>query len=550
MLHKVDVGTLITALRPKVKQSIIHTVHHFAQEIKKLEGKLSKWKGKPSDAEKMKKKVEAHRLESALIKAISIDDVIKFALTLDFSQREKMLGDVRQPIETRLMVRIATTRFIVAPLEEFRSNHPEWEEKLPDLLKTLGIFSKHKKKVQKQVEKSKRKDARKQKLGESSKAPSCVSPNTQDDEGKKGVSSVKVQKKAVEKETALNSSSNDPSEESEEDVENEEADSDDALSENPDGNEAFSGDQESDDADGDDADSDDPEDGDPEDGDSDEDDSGDGSGDDDSDGGDPDSSGSENEKSDFFENKTSTSKKEKLVNIKQPDKKKQTPISSGSVFAEVRRFSELLKDDNPKRQVNTNSTELLRPDTTRNDPVVEDTFFMTGENKFLKTVAVKRGDGEGLSTLNKKNGDSSSSTQKLWSAEGRSLPGCNRRERRAQLMGRASSKPKPKRMKVFANKVERNKEQDFSDRKFNKREFPDHMNMTNVSKLNTKREFPDDKIKNHGSKFIKKDSANKIFSKNVQENPEESLHPSWQAKKKQKVSLDSFRGKKIVFDDN
>lgn len=29
----------------------------------------------------------------------------------------------------------------------------------------------------------------------------------------------------------------------------------------------------------------------------------------------------------------------------------------------------------------------------------------------------------------------------------------------------------------------------------------------------------------------------------------ESLHPSWEAKRKQKVSVDSFQGKKIKFDD-
>lgn len=31
--------------------------------------------------------------------------------------------------------------------------------------------------------------------------------------------------------------------------------------------------------------------------------------------------------------------------------------------------------------------------------------------------------------------------------------------------------------------------------------------------------------------------------------PDETLHPSWEAKRKQKVSLNSFQGKKITFDD-
>jgi len=31
--------------------------------------------------------------------------------------------------------------------------------------------------------------------------------------------------------------------------------------------------------------------------------------------------------------------------------------------------------------------------------------------------------------------------------------------------------------------------------------------------------------------------------------PDERLHPSWEAKRKQKVALDSFQGKKIKFDE-
>lgn len=57
---------------------------------------------------------------------------------------------------------MATHKNVVAHIESFRKVHAEWKDKLPDLLKNLGIFTQFKKKVEKQQEKSKRKLARKQ----------------------------------------------------------------------------------------------------------------------------------------------------------------------------------------------------------------------------------------------------------------------------------------------------------------------------------------------------------------------------------------------------
>lgn len=113
---------------------------------------------------------------------------------LDFSHRQKLLDDVialilfhfllvflmypnllylllmflacclqmQLPLETKVMIKVATHKLVVSHLQNFRSKHNDWQEKLPDLLKTLGTRAQFKKKVQKQQEKSKRKLARKQ----------------------------------------------------------------------------------------------------------------------------------------------------------------------------------------------------------------------------------------------------------------------------------------------------------------------------------------------------------------------------------------------------
>lgn len=179
--------------------------------------------------------------------------------------------------------------------------------------------------------------------------------------------------------------------------------------------------------------------------------------------------------------------------------------------------------------MNTISTRLPSPGPIENEPVEEDTFFMTGGNKFLKTVSVKRQDGEGLPSSFDKSENDSFGKKGLWAAAERNLPG-NRRERRAQLMGR-ELKTKPKRMnsakefdgsqhpfhkkdrdftnsgsnKTFKNQFdssERRKSNDFPDKRRNGREF------SGTNKKNMK----DD------SKFSKQNISKKYTGNNLQSN--------------------------------
>lgn len=66
------------------------------------------------------------------------------------------------PLKDKVMVRIATHKSVSGHVEAFRKSHPDWSSKLPQLLETLGIRAKFKKKIQKEQDKQKRKLARRQ----------------------------------------------------------------------------------------------------------------------------------------------------------------------------------------------------------------------------------------------------------------------------------------------------------------------------------------------------------------------------------------------------
>jgi len=163
------------------------------------------------------------------------------------------------------------------------------------------------------------------------------------------------------------------------------------------------------------------------------------------------------------------------------------------------------------RILNINSIRLPSPDPIENEPVEEDTFFMTGANKFLKTVSVKRQDGEGLPSSFDKNENSTFDKKGLCSAAGINLPG-NRRERRAKLMGRDHPKTKPPKMNL-ANGIERFAQpfQKKIDRGFNNA----HNNQGFKNKLDSNdrnvREFPGNNNKNMkgDSKFKTQGFSNK-----------------------------------------
>lgn len=124
-------------------------------------------------------------------------------------------------------------------------------------------------------------------------------------------------------------------------------------------------------------------------------------------------------------------------------KNKSTPrISSASKFAEVRRFADLQleageqKNERKPQNLPQQSDKNSENESSDNECGEEDTFFMTGENKFLKTVAVKRDNGEGLGL------DSEKSTcpfPNLWATDGKQLKG-NRAQRRAKFLNRPLDK--------------------------------------------------------------------------------------------------------------
>ncbi|XP_034253143.1 uncharacterized protein DDB_G0290685 [Thrips palmi] len=523
MLHKTDVSNLITGLRPKLKQAVTYLAHHNSKEITKLEAR----KGK--DAEKCKRKAERLRLETLFLRKIVLDEVSKYALKMDFSQRQKLLDDINLPLETKVLVKLSTSKDVVSYLENFRSTHPEWKEKLPGLIETLGIFTRNKKKVKKNIEKSERKMARKQLNAENN---TSVLSNEHKDDEKLKVSTVKATKKVANnqatptiKTSSKKAKSGKVAEDSEgsdgedseeigsdgednEEIGSDGVDSGEIGSDGEDSEEISSDGEENEEIGSDGGDS--------------EEISSDGEDSEEigSDGEDSEEIGSDGEDSEGISSDGGDRKKIGRTinkdNTKPLKKKRETHAASGSMIAEVRRFADLQKEDNSERKLNAISSIPSSSGPIENVPVEEDSFFLTGGNSFLKTVSVKRADGEGLD-------------RKSWSESSKNLSG-NRRQRRAQFTGKDSDQIKPK---SFKNKFDKTHE-----RKRNTNASGEHF--SNNIKNNV----------NDVSKFNRKNFSNKNTGNYEQSNEDETLHPSWAAKRRQKISLNSPQGKKIVFKDN
>lgn len=69
---------------------------------------------------------------------------------------------INLPLDTKVIIKLATAKPVVSFVESFRADHSDWRSSLPPHLDSLGIRTKHKKKVQKQQEKQKRRTERKQ----------------------------------------------------------------------------------------------------------------------------------------------------------------------------------------------------------------------------------------------------------------------------------------------------------------------------------------------------------------------------------------------------
>ena len=57
------------------------------------------------------------------------------------------------------------------------------------------------------------------------------------------------------------------------------------------------------------------------------------------------------------------------------------------------------------------------------------------------------------------------------------------------------------------------------------------------------------KYGNMSKHLLEQKSKSQESEKQVQKVVQEPLHPSWEAKKRQKISINDFKGKKITFDD-
>ncbi|GLH14985.1 Serum response factor-binding protein 1 [Gryllus bimaculatus] len=144
-MDKWVINNYIVQMRHSVSQARVHVLNKLVREIRKLQNK----KGTDEQKQKNSRKAERLRQEVIFIKKLDPDELSKYAL-LSTEDPLEMLSKVSLSIEERSKVRLAAHKSIIHQVEIFRTKYPEWALKLPPLLVQLGLHIKYKKKAKSQ----------------------------------------------------------------------------------------------------------------------------------------------------------------------------------------------------------------------------------------------------------------------------------------------------------------------------------------------------------------------------------------------------------------
>ncbi|XP_022168345.1 serum response factor-binding protein 1-like [Myzus persicae] len=141
LLSKLSLNNQIVTMRHIVRKSKVHTIHKLTREAKKLKEK----KGNEEQLVKNKKKAERFISELMVIKKLNDDDVTKYALQNEVPSAT-ILNSIDITLETRALARLAGHKFITDEVQKFRSKYPDWKLCITDLLNELGAKYRAKKK--------------------------------------------------------------------------------------------------------------------------------------------------------------------------------------------------------------------------------------------------------------------------------------------------------------------------------------------------------------------------------------------------------------------
>ncbi|XP_054288877.1 serum response factor-binding protein 1 [Macrosteles quadrilineatus] len=129
-LNKFTFNNKIVSMRKDVRRAKVHVIHKLTRNIKKLreikgeEDKIAKFQNK---AERLHKKV-VH------IKELHEDEISKFALST--TQNVNQLAfDIKAPTISQALATVAIYKYVAAHVSSFKSQYPEWEKIVPNLLK-------------------------------------------------------------------------------------------------------------------------------------------------------------------------------------------------------------------------------------------------------------------------------------------------------------------------------------------------------------------------------------------------------------------------------
>ncbi|KAK7065656.1 hypothetical protein SK128_025042 [Halocaridina rubra] len=134
-LTKLTLNNFIVKNRQFVRQGRIHVIRKNVARAKELR----QWRVKDEkEREKFNKRADKFIEEVEILKKFSPDDMLKFAL-LNKKSLTQVTNDVSSSIEERALCRLATWKTVIPVVTKFRELYPNWEEKLPLLIKNIGL---------------------------------------------------------------------------------------------------------------------------------------------------------------------------------------------------------------------------------------------------------------------------------------------------------------------------------------------------------------------------------------------------------------------------
>ncbi|XP_068215972.1 uncharacterized protein [Palaemon carinicauda] len=134
-LNKQILNNFIVKNRPVIRKGKAHLANRLVRRSQELRNSKT-----DNDLKKNKNCRKADKLieEIRMLRKFYDDDVTKYAL-LNTKTILEVSNDESATLEERALCRIATYKAVAPEIEKFRNQYPDWDKKVPQLLKTIGL---------------------------------------------------------------------------------------------------------------------------------------------------------------------------------------------------------------------------------------------------------------------------------------------------------------------------------------------------------------------------------------------------------------------------